>query len=464
MRPLLPPLAEALRAGLLPEGIDLVTAGSETKELPQLRLMATSGWNKEAASSELKVLGWLSSPPPRDAAASFPAHEAASQTIFRDKGRLAGTLNQTALALVRDLLLESQKARTGNSDPRWVLAPNPSGTTRVEGKEMKLDGAASPLEYPWEARVMRVGGHVSLELQVDPKGHVIQAAITEGAPILTGAALVYAFGLRFQVPPELRERAPLVFGLSLRYGLPPICTASRMVLEVVDGSLKEPGLQPKTSLVSQAVRELLLKEGVQLVDEPPTEDPELRHLRIEIETLWSRENLCTYGVRARLSSYSDRNLEVANPANPLAIVRGGVVAGQRGEAGFQESLLKSAADVVRATVNPPHPENAMPGLALPGRGDSGATDFDFSQIKIKHQPPMPPYPLGARQRRIQGTVVVGIEIDEDGRPIRGLVHKGPPELMLSALAYALDWAFEPARLNGKAQKARFKLTLNFRLR
>ncbi len=462
LRPLLPPLRETLRAGLLPEGIDLVPAGNDTKGLPQLWLTATSGWNKE--TTRMTVRARFSAIPSVGAEPSSPVKEVSSQTIFRDKHRLADSLNQASLALIRDLLLKSQKAKSGNSEPRWVLPPNPSGITRVEGKEMKLEGAVPPLEYPWEARVMRVGGYVSCEVQVDSTGRVVQATVTEGAPSLAETALAYASGLRFQVPPKFRERAPLIFDLSLHYGLPPICKASRIVLEVMDGSLKEPRLQPKGDLVSRTVREMLLREGVQLVEGPSAEDPGLRHLQIQIETLWSRGGLCVYGVRARLSSYSDRNLEVVNPANPLAIVRCGVVAGQRGEGGFQESLLKSVKDVIRATVDPPHPGNPMFEVAPPGLQEADTAELDYSQIKIKRQPPRPPYPEGAHQKRIQGTVVVVIEIDEEGRPTRGLVHQGPPELLMTALQYALEWSFEPAKLNGKAVRARFKLTENFKLR
>ena len=457
---LLPGLTEALHTGLQAEGVDLVLAGSESQGLPVLRIAATSQWNKEAMGTQVKVLGWLSAP--SSEAHGVPPKAIASEWVFKDKRQLGDSVNQAALVLARDLLLGAQASQHGDSKPRWVMPP-PSGGTRVEGKVMKLEGAAPPLEYPWEARVMRVGGDVSLDLQVDRKGIVNQVAVTNGALPLVDGALAYASGLRFHVPAELQERAPLTFGLSLRYRLPSICKVSRTVLEIADGRSKETGLQPKLDVIRQSLVEMLEREGVQCVNAPSPEDLELRHLRIEIETLQARNEICLYGVRGRISSYVDRNLETVTPFAPLSIVQEGLVAGQRGETGFRDSLLRSVQAVVCSIVESPRPER-QPLLNAIGAPSPGITNFDFSQIRIKHQPPAPPYPSAARLQRIQGTVVVEIEVDEEGRPIRGIVRKGPAELMLTALAYALDWSFEPAKVNGKPVKARFKLTQNFKLR
>ena len=91
-------------------------------------------------------------------------------------------------------------------------------------------------------------------------------------------------------------------------------------------------------------------------------------------------------------------------------------------------------------------------------------DFDFSQIKIKYQPPAPPYPPLAKIAKIQGTVVVEIVVGPDGIPTSASAKEGPPQLRPSAEAYAMMWKFEPAMLNGQAQYARFKLTMPYRLR
>jgi len=96
--------------------------------------------------------------------------------------------------------------------------------------------------------------------------------------------------------------------------------------------------------------------------------------------------------------------------------------------------------------------------------DQPVVQFDFSQIRVKRQPPAPPYPSLAKTNRVQGTAIVVIDIDPEGHPIFAEALEGPPELLLTALDYALQWEFEPARLNGKALYARFKLNMPFRLR
>jgi protein TonB len=100
-------------------------------------------------------------------------------------------------------------------------------------------------------------------------------------------------------------------------------------------------------------------------------------------------------------------------------------------------------------------------------GSSQSTKYveiDFSQIKIKHQPPPPPYPPLAKIARIQGTVVVEISVGADGIPVSAKAIEGPAQLRATAEAYAMGWKFEPAMQNGTPVPARFKLTMPFRLK
>jgi len=91
-------------------------------------------------------------------------------------------------------------------------------------------------------------------------------------------------------------------------------------------------------------------------------------------------------------------------------------------------------------------------------------EFDFSQIKIRYQPPPPPYPPLAKIAKIQGTVIVEITIGIDGIPIKAVAIEGPPHLRPTAESYAMQWKFEPALLNGISQTAKFRLTMPFTLR
>ena len=104
------------------------------------------------------------------------------------------------------------------------------------------------------------------------------------------------------------------------------------------------------------------------------------------------------------------------------------------------------------------------GMAVVGSSTTRVVEFDFSQIKIKYQPPAPPYPPLAKIAKIQGTVVVQITIGIDGVPIKAVALEGPPQLRPAAENYAMQWKFEPAMLNGVPQTAAFKLTMPFKLR
>ncbi len=91
-------------------------------------------------------------------------------------------------------------------------------------------------------------------------------------------------------------------------------------------------------------------------------------------------------------------------------------------------------------------------------------EMDFSKIRVKHQPGAPAYPAEAKAQRIQGTVVVTLTIDVEGKVTDAKAISGPAELQPCALGYARSWEFEPATVKGKPVPARFKLTMPFRLR
>ena len=95
---------------------------------------------------------------------------------------------------------------------------------------------------------------------------------------------------------------------------------------------------------------------------------------------------------------------------------------------------------------------------------SDPVDMDFKQIRVKHQPDAPAYPPEAKAQRIQGTVVVVLVIDRQGKVQQAKALSGPEELHACAVGYAKAWEFEPAMIKGKPVSARFKLTMPFRLR
>lgn len=95
---------------------------------------------------------------------------------------------------------------------------------------------------------------------------------------------------------------------------------------------------------------------------------------------------------------------------------------------------------------------------------SDPVEMNFKQIRVKHQPHPPAYPPEAKAQRIQGTVVVVLVIDPEGKVTDAKAISGPQELHACAVGYARSWEFDPVKLKGKPVAARFKLTMPFRLR
>jgi outer membrane biosynthesis protein TonB len=424
-------LETAVQRGLKGDGIEVVPFGNRPSDSLVLRLFASASQNRKIEGADIRLTGVLV--PPSSSSGTAPADEPRSATLwmaFRGKDRFSDLLEQSAQQVVRWLFDRDLPSKAGTRNPLWVEGSSLAGAVPAEGNRMKADGALPPLDYPWEARVVRAKGHVTVKMVVDAKGRVLEAVVKEGPSNLGDSALDYASGLRFVVPEDLKPKAPLRFNLSINYRLPDVSKVSRALLEVQPGPFKEPGLQPDPKSLEGLIRDALVEEGVQVSAAGEARDETLHHLRVEVETLRERGDLCLFGVRARLSRDRDRDLARSEPGKPPALVFEGLVAGQRGEKGFKERLAQSVKDVIRSITDSPKPLDPE-GLGETSRGSvSEPAEFDFSAIKIKHQPPAPRYPEAARQLRIQGVVVVVIDIDEEGRPVRGIVHKGPSELQI----------------------------------
>jgi TonB family protein len=100
----------------------------------------------------------------------------------------------------------------------------------------------------------------------------------------------------------------------------------------------------------------------------------------------------------------------------------------------------------------------------PKAASAAPVEVEWKKIKVKHQPDPPAYPPEAKAQRIQGTVVVALVIDTEGRVTRATAVSGPPELHPCAVDYARTWTFHPVLVKGKPVPATFKLTMPFRLR
>ncbi|MBP1772009.1 MAG: Gram-negative bacterial TonB protein C-terminal [Holophagaceae bacterium] len=245
----------------------------------------------------------------------------------------------------------------------------------------------------------------------------------------------------------------------------------QIVLEVGTTPPSARSVQVDLKAVEQEARNWLTRRGLTLI-EPTAATESTYHLRLEIDALRTVDHLYCYAVAERFSLLSDKHLTGNTPGSPQRVWYVQRVAGQKGEAGFQENLFitlhQTLGDLL---VQNPAPQElqqkpqAEAGRDVPVEAKAATyVPFDFRQIKVRKQPAPPPYPQGAKERNIQGVVVINLMIDTTGLPRRAEAVSGPPELLMTAIRYALKWEFEPAMLNGIPQMARFKLTMPFRLR
>ena len=77
--------------------------------------------------------------------------------------------------------------------------------------------------------------------------------------------------------------------------------------------------------------------------------------------------------------------------------------------------------------------------------------------------PAPPFPDEARKAKISGTVLLLVEVDENGRPASIAVRRssGHEVLDAAALRAVRTWRFDPARLGGKPVGARLEIPVRF---
>lgn len=227
--------------------------------------------------------------------------------------------------------------------------------------------------------------------------------------------------------------------------------------------------------IEQESRAWLAQAGVAVVNSESADPESTHHLKLEIQTLHTRDGIYAYNVMGRFSRLSDLKLIRNEPGKAQRIWFAQRLAGQKGETGFQDNLIQALHQTLRdmfIAPNAPPPRDEQPKTpqvasgheAMAHDGAKKMVDFEFYQIKVRRQPPAPPYPPVAKANGIQGTVVVMIIVDPTGLPNRAEALSGPPELLMTAIRYALNWEFEPARLNGIPVMARFKLTMPFNLR
>ena len=75
----------------------------------------------------------------------------------------------------------------------------------------------------------------------------------------------------------------------------------------------------------------------------------------------------------------------------------------------------------------------------------------------------PEYPEEARNRQVQGPVVLDIHIGQDGTVQDAKLVSGEPLLVDAAMAAVKQWRFQPRLVDGTPAEMQTRITLNFRL-
>ncbi len=77
--------------------------------------------------------------------------------------------------------------------------------------------------------------------------------------------------------------------------------------------------------------------------------------------------------------------------------------------------------------------------------------------------PAPEYPQQAKEEGVEGTVVVQVTMDEEGKIIEANVNSGEPLLREAALAAARLARFTPTTVDGKPVKVTGTINYNFKM-
>ncbi len=102
-------------------------------------------------------------------------------------------------------------------------------------------------------------------------------------------------------------------------------------------------------------------------------------------------------------------------------------------------------------------------IAPPSSEDEVFEFFVVSEKPVLLHKKSPEYPLAAKEKLIEGKVVVSIIIDENGDVIEAIIKKSIPLLDESCIDAAKSLKFKPGKHNGKLVKVKMTLPYRFNL-
>jgi protein TonB len=101
------------------------------------------------------------------------------------------------------------------------------------------------------------------------------------------------------------------------------------------------------------------------------------------------------------------------------------------------------------------------GGVLGGTGTGPVMDYDAPPRLLKNVKPQ--YPQDAFVKKIEGTVLIEILIDSQGRVVRAKVIQSVPMLDAAALQTVYQWVFQPAIKNGRPVPTIAHAPVHFRI-
>ncbi len=122
--------------------------------------------------------------------------------------------------------------------------------------------------------------------------------------------------------------------------------------------------------------------------------------------------------------------------------------------------------VAKAPSQPATPPTVASSMVQASQ-QSGVSEIPVVTKPMFRKPPTPAeYPRQARRRNQQGTVLVEALVNEQGDVVQVKVIKssGFSQLDQSAIKAVQSWAFQPARVGGKATQSRVQVPVLFELR
>ncbi len=106
-------------------------------------------------------------------------------------------------------------------------------------------------------------------------------------------------------------------------------------------------------------------------------------------------------------------------------------------------------------------------MLSPSAGDS-AKPPPLPGVRLEYlQAPPPEYPRASARARSEGTVLLRVLVDVDGRPLQVEVHESSGDRRLDAAArdqVLQRWRFRPAMQDGRAMQAIGLVPIQFKLR